>query len=205
MLHFAHWPVKVQGIGEDIPSNMLSFINFEPLELYWTYFLALRTMTPKIPPMRLMSLDHEPKMRCCAMSSNYGPWWDYIAMSFGPWALTSFLWIKTLLGFKIDSPKIHDNIDMVRVANEMKSYGVKNLPSTMCNRALTYIVERSIYLFILSNGKKKKNPLQYLSKAWFFMLWDPFGFGGVTSKIIICCMYGLRLSQWKVLSILATN
>ena len=130
MLPFAHWPVRVQGIGEDMPSNMLSFINFEPLELHWTYFLAFQTTTPKIPPMRLMSLDHEPKMRCCAMSSNYGPWWDYTAMSFGPWALTSFLWIRTLLGFKIDSPKIHDNIDMVRVANEMKPCGVKNLLST---------------------------------------------------------------------------
>ena len=31
---------------------------------------------------------------------------------------------------KIDSPKIHDNIDVVRVANEMKPCGVKNLPST---------------------------------------------------------------------------
>ena len=177
MLHFAHWPVKVQGIGEDIPSNMLSFINFEPLELYWTYFLALRTMTPKIPPMRLMSLDHEPKMRCCAMSSNYGPWWDYIAMSFGPWALTSFLWIKTLLGFKIDSPKIHDNIDMVRVANEMKSCGVKNLPSTVCNRALTYIVERSIYLFILSNGKKKKIPYNISLRLGFSCFGTLLGLG----------------------------
>ena len=55
-----------------------------------------------------------------------------MAISFGPWALASFLRIRTLLGFKIDSPKIHDNIDMVRVANEMKPYGVKNLPSTMC-------------------------------------------------------------------------
>ena len=100
------------------------------LELYWTYFLALQTTTPKIPLMRLMNLDHEPKMRCCAMSSNYGPWWDYIAMSFGPWALASFLWIRTLLGFKIDSPKIHDNIDVVQVANEMKPCGIKNLPST---------------------------------------------------------------------------
>ena len=90
MLPIALWPVRVQGIGEDMPSNMLSFINFEPLELYWTYFLALQTMAPKIPPMRLMSLDHELKMRCCAMSSNYGLWWDYITMSFGPWALTSF-------------------------------------------------------------------------------------------------------------------
>ena len=130
MLFITHWPVRVQGIGEDMPSNMLSFINFEPLELYWTYFLALQTTTPQIPPMRLMSLDHEPKMRCCVMSSNYGPWWDYIAMSFGPWASASFLWIRTLLGFKIDSPKIHDNIDVVRVANEMKPCGVKNLSST---------------------------------------------------------------------------
>ena len=59
MLPITHWPVRVQGIGEYTPSNMLSFINFEPLDLYWTYFLALKTMTPKIPPMRLMSLDHE--------------------------------------------------------------------------------------------------------------------------------------------------
>ena len=101
---------------------------FEPLEFYWTYFLALQTMTPKIPPMRLMSLDHEPKMRCCAMSLNYGPW--YIAMSFGPWASASFLWIWTLLGFKIDSPKIHDSVEVVRLANEMKPCGVKNLFST---------------------------------------------------------------------------
>ena len=132
MLPFAHWPVRVQGIEKDMPSNMLSFINFESLELYWTYFLVLQTTTPKILPMRLMSLDHEPKMRCCAMSANYGPWWDYIVISFGPWASASFLWIKTLLGFKIDSPKIHDNIDVVRVANEMKSCGVKILPSTVC-------------------------------------------------------------------------
>ena len=61
MLSIAHRLVKVQGIREDMPSNMLSFINFEPLKLYWTYFLALQTTTPKIPPMRLMSLDHEPK------------------------------------------------------------------------------------------------------------------------------------------------
>ena len=133
ILPFAHWPVKVQGIGEDMPSNMLSFINFEPLELYWTYFLALQTTTPKIPLMRLMNLDYESKMRRCVMNSNYGPWWDYIAMSFGPWALASFLWIRTFLGFKIDSPKIHDNIDVMRVANEMKSCGVKNLSSTTLN------------------------------------------------------------------------
>ena len=61
MLPIAHWPVRVQRIGEDTSSNMLSFINFEPLELYWTYFLALQTTTLKIFPMRLMSLDHEPK------------------------------------------------------------------------------------------------------------------------------------------------
>ena len=130
MLPIAHWPVRVQRIGKDMPSNMLSFINFESLEFYWTYFLALQTTTPKIPRIRLMSLDHKPKRRCCGMSSNYGPWWDYIAMSFGSWALASFLWIWTLLGFKIDSPKIHDNVDVVWVTNEMRPRGVKNLSST---------------------------------------------------------------------------
>ena len=115
MLPITHWLVRVQGIGEDMLSNVFSFINFELLEFYWTYFLALQTTTPKIPPMRLISLDHEPKMRCCAMSSNYEPWWDYIALSFGPWASASFLWIRTLLGFKINSPKIHDNVDVVPV------------------------------------------------------------------------------------------
>ena len=95
------------------------------------YFLALQTTTPKIPPMRLMSLDHEQKMRCCAMSTNYGPRWDYIAKSFEPWALASFLWIWTLLDFKIDSPKIQDSVDVVRVANEMKPCNVKNLSSTI--------------------------------------------------------------------------
>ena len=85
-----HWPIRVQGIEENMSSNMFSFINFEPLEFYWTYFLALQTMTSKIPPMRLMSLDHKLKIRCCAMISNYGHWWDYIVMSFGPWASVSF-------------------------------------------------------------------------------------------------------------------
>ena len=50
MLPIAHRPIRVRGIGEDTPSNMLSFINFELLEFYWTYFLVLQTATPKIPP-----------------------------------------------------------------------------------------------------------------------------------------------------------
>ena len=89
---------------------------------------------PKIPPMRLMSLDREPKMRYCGMSSNYGTWWDYIAMSFGPWASASFLWIWTFLGFKTDSPKIHGNGDVVWVTNEIRPRGVKNLTSTILRR-----------------------------------------------------------------------
>ena len=67
----------------------------------------------------------------------------------------------------------------------------------MCHRALTYIVERSIYFFILSNGKKKKkNPLQYLSKARFFMLRDHFGFGGVTLSSVD---HGSRLRSGPIL------
>ena len=50
---------------------------------------------------------------------------EFWTMGFG-----IILWIRTLLGFKIDSPKIHDNDDVVRVANEMKPCGVKNLSST---------------------------------------------------------------------------
>ena len=99
-----------------MPSNMFSFINFEPLELYWTYFLALQTTTPQIPPMRLMSLDHEPKMRWCAMSLNHGLWHIFVKI----WAL---------LGFKRDYPKIHDNVNVVQFANKIKLSGVKNLLS----------------------------------------------------------------------------
>ena len=105
MLPIAHWPVRVQGIGENMPSNMLSFINFEPLELYWIYFLAFQTTIPKIPPMRLMSLDHEPKMRCYAMSSNYGLWWDYITTSFGSWASASFCEYELFWALKEIFPK----------------------------------------------------------------------------------------------------
>ena len=36
------------------------------------------------------------------------------------------------LGFRRDFPKIHDSVDVVRVANEMKPYGVKNLSSIEC-------------------------------------------------------------------------
>ena len=77
MLPIAHWPVRIQGIGEDMLSNMLSFINFEPLELYWTYFLALQTTTPKIPLIRLMSLDYVPKN-------------ELMCYEFEPWGLTHF-------------------------------------------------------------------------------------------------------------------
>ena len=41
----------------------VSFINFKPLEIYWTYILALRTTTLKVSLKRLMSLDHKLKMR----------------------------------------------------------------------------------------------------------------------------------------------
>ena len=41
----------------------VSFINFKPLEVYWTYLLALQTMTPKVSPKTLMSLGHKSKMR----------------------------------------------------------------------------------------------------------------------------------------------
>ena len=45
---------------------------------------------------------------------------EFWTMGFG-----IILWIWTLLGFKIDFLKIHDSVDVVRVANEMKPCGVK--------------------------------------------------------------------------------
>ena len=91
MLPIAHWSVRVQGIGEDMPSNMLSFINFELLEFYRTYFLTLQTTTPKIPSMRLMNLDHEPKMRRCVMSLNHGFWRLFLCKYGLFWALKEIL------------------------------------------------------------------------------------------------------------------
>ena len=85
---------------------------------------------PKFPPWDSWAWIMNQKWDVVPMSSNYGPWWDYIVMSFGPWDSASFLWIWTLLDFKIDSPKIHDSVDVVQVANEMKSCGMKNLSST---------------------------------------------------------------------------
>ena len=44
----------------------------------------------------------------------------------------------------------------------------------MCYRSLTYIVERSICLFILSYGKKK-NALRFVQMVLFLMLWTYLG------------------------------
>ena len=73
-------------------------------------------------------------MRCCAMSLNHGFW-------------RLFVWIWALLGFRRDFPKIHDNVDVVRVANEMKPCGVKNLSSTIgtCNKLRISLSTRAIF------------------------------------------------------------
>ena len=148
MLPITYWPVRVEGIGEDMSSNMPSYINFEPLEFYWTYFLALQTTTPKIPPMRLMSLDYEPKneMMCYELE---------------PWDLTHFC---VNMGFRRDSPKIHDSVDMVRVANEIKPYGVKNVSSTTCSLE---IVESYIRELTSSIWTCTSSPQSPLSSCWW--------------------------------------
>ena len=47
----------------------------------------------------------------------------------------------------------------------------------MCNRALTCIVERPIYLFILSNGKKKKISYILAFNGSSLTLWTLLGLG----------------------------
>ena len=107
---------------------------------------------PKFPPMRLMSFDHDLKMRWCAMSSNYEIWWDNIVMSFGLWALASFCVNMGFFGFKRDFFKIHDNIDVIQVANEIKPCGMKILSSTIVSS-----IETS---FLFSRLPHQKFPLK---------------------------------------------
>ena len=47
----------------------------------------------------------------------------------------------------------------------------------MCHRALTCIMERSIYLFILSNGRKKKISYVLTFNGFSLMLWILLGLG----------------------------
>jgi len=44
------------------------------------------------------------------------------------------------LGFEIDLPKIHDNIDVVQVANEIKLCGVKIFSSTITIFGLNWTI-----------------------------------------------------------------
>ena len=78
---------------------------------------------PKFPRWNLWAWMMSQKMRWCAMSLNHGLW-------------RIFMWIWVLLGFRRDFPKIHDNVDVMRIANEMKPCGVKNLSSTQVKRTM---------------------------------------------------------------------
>ena len=124
ILPIAHWPVRVQGIGEDMLSNMLSFINFEPPELYWTSWSS----KPRLPKFPWWDSWAENEMLCHELEL-----WALMRLyrhEFWTMGFSVILWIWTLLGFKRDFSKIHASIDMVWVANEMKPCGVKNLSST---------------------------------------------------------------------------
>ena len=57
------WTRQSLGSWRRHAKQHVSFINFKPLEFYWTYLLALQTTTPKVSPRRLMSLDYKLKMR----------------------------------------------------------------------------------------------------------------------------------------------
>ena len=70
------------------------------------------------------------------------PWWDSWAWIMSQkWDDVSWAWTMgfdaffckygLFLGFKIGFPKIHDNVDVVWVANEMKPCGLKNLSLTI--------------------------------------------------------------------------
>ena len=62
------WTRQNSGSWRRHTKQHVSFINFKPLEIYWTYLLVLQITTPKVSPKRLMSLDHKPKMRWHTLS-----------------------------------------------------------------------------------------------------------------------------------------
>ena len=62
------WTRQSLGSWRRHTKQHVSFINFKPLEIYWTYLLVLQITTPKVSPKRLMSLDHKPKMRWHTLS-----------------------------------------------------------------------------------------------------------------------------------------
>ena len=57
------WTRQSSGSWRRHAKQHVSFINFKPLEFYWTYLLAFQTTTPTVSPKRLMSLDHKLKIR----------------------------------------------------------------------------------------------------------------------------------------------
>ena len=69
------------------------------------------------------------------------------------------LWIWTLLGFKRDFPRIHDCVEVVRVANEMKPFGVKNLSSIVCKLSLIQKIKYTIESFIKQTSLKFTCPM----------------------------------------------
>ena len=73
-------------------------------------------------------------------------------MSFGLWALASFCVNMGFFGFKRDFFKIHDNIDVIQVANEIKPCGMKILSSTIVSS-----IETS---FLFSGLPHQKFPLK---------------------------------------------
>ena len=78
---------------------------------------------PKFPRWDSWARIMSQKIKWCVMSLNHGLW-------------RLFVWIWALLGFKRDFPKIHNNVDVVQVTNEMKLCGVKNLSLTTCKRVV---------------------------------------------------------------------
>ena len=62
------WTRQSSGSWRRHTKQHVSFINFKPLEIYWTYLLVLQITTPKVSLKRLMSLDHKPKMRWHTLS-----------------------------------------------------------------------------------------------------------------------------------------
>ena len=116
--HYAHWPVRVQGIGKDMPSNMLPLSTLNCWSFTYHIFWFSKPRLPKFPRwdswawIMNWKWDNVPWAWTMGFDEIISPW----VSDQGFWC--RFVQIWALLGFEIDLPKIHDNIDVVRVANK---------------------------------------------------------------------------------------
>ena len=153
LLHTDPSEFKESGKTRQATCFPLSTLNHWNFTEHTSWFSKPRL--PKFPRWDSWAWIMSQKMRWCAMNLNHGLW-------------HLFVWIWALLGFTRDFSKIHDNVDMVRVANEMKPCGVKNLSPTMTIFFIEWFFQYHIRVLYITYIVVQITPT--LEKIWLMKL-----------------------------------